>query len=188
MEEKKEKIEMPPPPKKGRERKRKERLVIKRKELREKEERKREREERRKEKEERKKEKGEREVRFAEPLIYVQIHESGRRYETHSTVKMERRKPWRKPNPEEICSTIPGSVVLLFVKEGDSVEKDQQIMEYEAMKMCNVIRAPFSGVVLQILVNVGDKLPRGVPMVVIRSTETAETEIVHGTLSFEEYA
>jgi len=121
-------------------------------------------------------------------LIYVQIFEGGRKYETHSSVKMGMRKPWRKPNPEEICSTIPGSVVSLFVKEGDTVEKEQQIMVYEAMKMNNVIRAPFSGVVMQVLVNAGDKLPRGVPMVVIRSSESTETDPVHESHDFESFA
>jgi biotin carboxyl carrier protein len=201
MTEKKETI---PTPVKGKERKRKEKLVKKRNELREREKRKKEKEEKRKEKEKMRKEREERKrereernklvKKAKEPKehagspIYVQIFEGGRRYETHSSVKVDMRKPWRKPNPEEICSAIPGSVVSLFVKEGDSVEKGQQVMVYEAMKMHNVIHAPFAGVVQQILVKVGEKLPRGVPMVVIRSTETEDTcEVAQGVLNFEEF-
>ena len=188
MAEKKER-KSPAIPEKGKERKRKEKLVKKRNELREKEKRKKEKEERRKEKGERKKEKEEKRLerlhKKAEPLIYVQVFEGGRKYETHTSVKMGMRKPWRKPNPEEICSAIPGSVMSLFVNEGDPVERGQQIMVYEAMKMRNVIRAPFAGVVMQIMVKVGDKLPRGVPMIVIRSSESPETEPVHGSPDLE---
>ena len=110
-----------------------------------------------------------------EAPIYVQVSEGGRKYETWPSVKMKMRKPWRKPDPREICSTIPGSVVSLFVKEGDTVEKEQQLMVFEAMKMHNVIRAPFSGTVEQVLVKPGDKLPRGVVMMVICFSETEET-------------
>ena len=169
MAEKKEK-KLPATSQKGKERIRKEKLVKKRKALREKEERRLERLSKKAAKV-----KKEHLTKENEPLIYVQVFEGGRKYETHSSVKMGMRKPWRKPNPEEICSTIPGSVVLLFVKEGDTVEKDQQIMMYEAMKMCNVIRAPFSGTVVQILVALGDKLPKGAPMMVIRASETADS-------------
>ena len=110
-----------------------------------------------------------------EPLIHVQVYEGGRKYETYSSVKMKHRKPWRKPDPQEILSTIPGSVVSLFVKEGDLVGKDQPLMVFEAMKMHNVIQAPFSGTVEQVLVKPGEKLPRGKVMIYIRSGEQADS-------------
>jgi len=117
-----------------------------------------------------------------EPPFYVQVFDGGRKYETQSSVKMNMRKPWQKPNPQEIRSLISCTVLSISVQEGDTVEKNQQIMEFEAMKMHNVIYAPFSGVVEQILVAVGDKLPKGVLMMVISPNESVETTDDVGTL------
>jgi len=105
------------------------------------------------------------------PSFYVQVFDGGRKYVTHSSIKMEMRKPWHKPNPEEIRSVIPGSVLSLFVQEGEQVAKDQELMEYEAMKMHNIIRAPFAGNVEQIAVKNGDKLQKGALMMVVRALE-----------------
>ena len=109
-----------------------------------------------------------------ENRIYVQVFEGGRKYETHSSVKMELRKPWQKPNPQEIRSVIPGSVLSFFVQEGEAVARDQEIMVYEAMKMHNVVRAPFGGVVEKITVQCGDRLQKGVLMMVIKPSEPTE--------------
>jgi len=103
--------------------------------------------------------------------IYVQIFDGGRRYETFSSVKMDLRKPWKKPNPQEIRSTIPGSVLSFLVKEGDEVMRGQELMIYEAMKMHNKICAPFDGTVEQITVKCGDKLQKGALMMVIKASE-----------------
>ena len=49
----------------------------------------------------------------------------------------------------------------ILVKEGDRVEKDQQIMILEAMKMEIDITAPVSGVISKILVNTTDSVEEG---------------------------
>jgi len=105
------------------------------------------------------------------PTIYVQVFDGGRKYVTQSSVKMGLRKPWQKPNPEEIRSVIPGSVLSLSVQEGDEVAIGQELMVYVAMKMHNVIRAPFAGKIEQITVKNGDKLQKGALMMVIRAHE-----------------
>ncbi|MCL2727351.1 MAG: acetyl-CoA carboxylase biotin carboxyl carrier protein subunit [Bacteroidales bacterium] len=110
-----------------------------------------------------------------ERKIYVQIFEGGRRYETYSSIKMDLRKPWKKPNPQEIRSTIPGSVLSFLVMEGDEVKKNQELMVYEAMKMHNKICAPFDGVVEQIGVKCGDKLQKGALMMVIKASEPQDS-------------
>ena len=107
-------------------------------------------------------------------LIYVQVSEGGRKYETHISPKMALRKIWQKPNPEEIRAIIPGVVLSLSVQVGDAVEFNQELMVFETMKMHNVIRAPFSGKVVNICINQGDKLPKGALMMVIRSDEVTE--------------
>ena len=122
------------------------------------------------------------------PTFYVQVFDGGRRYVTQSSVKMELRKPWQKPNPEEIRSVIPGSVLSLLVQKGDEVVKDQELMVYVAMKMHNVIRSPFAGKVAQIAVKSGDKLQKGALMMVIRAHEPLNpVEQVTPDLFFEDF-
>lgn len=91
----------------------------------------------------------------------IQIHESGRKYKTLYTKKFLERKKWETPNPNEVKSIIPGSVTEIAVKVTDKVKKGDRLMVYEAMKMKNIISAPFDAIVESVDVKVGDKLPKG---------------------------
>ena len=62
---------------------------------------------------------------------------------------------------------MPGLVLRFSVKVGDAVKKDQVLMVMEAMKMENEIYAPCDGTVQQILVNQGDQLQSGAPLMII---------------------
>lgn len=92
----------------------------------------------------------------------IQVHASGRKYKTLYTRKFLERKKWEAPNPNEVRSIIPGSVTEITVKAGDKVKKGGKVMIYEAMKMKNIISAPFDATVESVEVKVGDKLPKGV--------------------------
>lgn len=95
----------------------------------------------------------------------IQVHECGRKYKTLYTKKFLERKPWQAPNPNEIRSIIPGSVTEIFVKEGIRVKKGEKLMIYEAMKMKNIIAAPFDATIESIEAKVGDKLPKGAMLI-----------------------
>ena len=95
----------------------------------------------------------------------IQIHECGRQYKTLYTRKFLERKPWTAPNPNEVRSIIPGSVTEINVKAGAKVKKGSKLMVYEAMKMKNIISAPFDSIVKSVEVKVGDKLPKGAVLV-----------------------
>lgn len=95
----------------------------------------------------------------------IQIHESGRQYKTCYTKKFLERKKWEAPDPNLVKSIIPGSVTEIKVKVGDKVKKGGKLMIYEAMKMKNIISAPFDAVVESVEVNVGDKLPKGAVLI-----------------------
>ena len=97
----------------------------------------------------------------------IQIHECGRVYKTRYTRKFVERKKWEAPNPNEIRSIIPGSVTEVLVKPGDKVKKGAKLMIYEAMKMKNVIAAPFDATVQSVEVKAGDKLPKGALLAVL---------------------
>ena len=53
---------------------------------------------------------------------------------------------------------MPGLVVSIAVKPGDTVEAGQQLATVEAMKMENILRAEKSGVIAKVLARAGDTL------------------------------
>lgn len=62
---------------------------------------------------------------------------------------------------EQILAPMPGKVVRLLVKAGDTVEARQGLLVVEAMKMQNEIRSPKSGTVDRILVAEGQAVNAG---------------------------
>lgn len=101
----------------------------------------------------------------------IQVHVGGRKYKTMYTKKFIERKVWKEPNPNEIYSIIPGSVDSILVKKGDKVAKGDKLMIYEAMKMKNLIAAPFDAVIEMINVEEGDKLPKGTLLILLAKEE-----------------
>lgn len=55
-------------------------------------------------------------------------------------------------NANEMTAPLPGTVVEVFVKEGDVIETGQVIVIIEAMKMKNSIRSTRSGKIAEVLV------------------------------------
>ena len=92
---------------------------------------------------------------------------TARKYKTHLTTKYLQRKPWVEPNPNEIISYIPGTIVKIFVTEGQAVKKDEVVLMLEAMKMQNRIKMPFDGKIEKINVKEGDKIPKNTVMIEI---------------------
>jgi 3-methylcrotonyl-CoA carboxylase alpha subunit len=60
-----------------------------------------------------------------------------------------------------LAAPMPGSVVEVLVREGQSVEKGMALMIIEAMKMEHTIAAPAAGVVEQVLFRKGDQVKEG---------------------------
>jgi biotin carboxyl carrier protein len=75
---------------------------------------------------------------------------SGRR---HSAVEAEGR--------QQIVAPMPGKIIRLLVKAGDTVEAGQGLLVVEAMKMQNEIRSPKSGVVERLLAEEGQAVNAG---------------------------
>ncbi|MCT7910197.1 biotin attachment protein, partial [Arcobacter lacus] len=70
-------------------------------------------------------------------------------------------------NGTEVPAAVNGNVWKILVKEGDRVEKDQQIMILEAMKMEIDITAPVSGTISKILVEPSSSVEEGQTLAVI---------------------
>ncbi|MDD2436539.1 MAG: acetyl-CoA carboxylase biotin carboxyl carrier protein subunit [Massilibacteroides sp.] len=92
---------------------------------------------------------------------------TARKYKTLLTKKYLDRKPWKPLQSGEVLSHLPGTVMEILVKEGDSVEKGQLLCIHEAMKMLNRIVSPYTGVVSKINVKVGDRIAKDHLMVKI---------------------
>lgn len=58
----------------------------------------------------------------------------------------------------EVVAPMPGTVLDVLVKAGDSVTKGQEVVSLEAMKMRNAIRSSKDGVVSNVLVAAGQKV------------------------------
>ena len=66
-----------------------------------------------------------------------------------------------------VRAQMPGKILRLNLKAGDSVEKGQTILVMEAMKMENEIRAPHSGKVSHLKVSEGQAVETGADLCVI---------------------
>ncbi|GEN47831.1 pyruvate carboxylase [Ligilactobacillus pobuzihii] len=71
-------------------------------------------------------------------------------------------------NPEHVGATLSGSVLELLVKKGQKVNKGDEMIATEAMKMETTIKAPFDGTIKHIYVNKGDLLETGDLLLEIR--------------------
>lgn len=58
----------------------------------------------------------------------------------------------------EVKSPLPGIIVKVYVKPGDTVTKNQALFSLEAMKMENEIKAERDGVIASIKVNPGQSV------------------------------
>ncbi len=69
--------------------------------------------------------------------------------------------------PQKVASPMPGRVVKVEVRAGETVEVGQGLVVVEAMKMQNEIKSPKSGSVTAVYVEEGGSIGAGEPMVVI---------------------
>lgn len=70
-----------------------------------------------------------------------------------------------------ISAPIPGVVMEVRVKEGETVEKDQVLVVLESMKMLMEFKAPIPGTVEKVAVSKDQKLEKGDEMVRIKKAE-----------------
>lgn len=59
---------------------------------------------------------------------------------------------------KSIISPMPGTIVQVFVKEGDTIVDGQDLCIIEAMKMQNIIKAEIDGVIDKVNIKAGDSV------------------------------
>ena len=82
-------------------------------------------------------------------------------YLTTLNKKFKNRRNWKPQDPKMIFAVIPGTIVEVFVSEGQDFKKGEPLLILEAMKMRNVICMPLDGKVKSILVEKGAVIPKG---------------------------
>jgi len=102
---------------------------------------------------------------------YVDFAVTARKYKTLLTTKYKNRKPWTNPSPYDIQSIIPGTILSVFVKEGDVVKEGEPILTLEAMKMINRIEMPFTARIKKINVEVGIRIPKDSLMIELEAVD-----------------
>ena len=101
----------------------------------------------------------------------VQLQSGGREF----TVEVIDPRSWRgrrhggaeAEGRQQIVAPMPGKVVRLLVKAGDTVAAGQGLLVVEAMKMQNEIRSPKSGTVERVLVKEGQAVNAGEVLCVV---------------------
>jgi biotin carboxyl carrier protein len=69
--------------------------------------------------------------------------------------------------PERLVAPMPGKVVRLLTRVGDSVQARQPVVVIEAMKMENELRASRAGTVVELMVQEGQSVDAGALLLVI---------------------
>jgi biotin carboxyl carrier protein len=94
-----------------------------------------------------------------EKLGYLNINTS--LYKTRLSEKFKNRILYKPADPKVILSFIPGTVIDIFVEEGQLVKKGEELMILDAMKMKNKLKCPMDGKVKSIVVVKGAKVSKG---------------------------
>lgn len=84
----------------------------------------------------------------------------GTTYKTQLTSKYLNRKNWERPNEKLVNAFIPGTILKVFVKEGQKVKEGSKLLILEAMKMKNVVTAPVTGTIKSIEIKEGEMVPK----------------------------
>jgi 3-methylcrotonyl-CoA carboxylase alpha subunit len=67
----------------------------------------------------------------------------------------------------KLTAPMPGAIVVVHIKPGQEVEKNQPLLVLEAMKMEHTVRAPAAGRVEAVRVSAGDQVVDGAELIVL---------------------
>ncbi|MDP2722448.1 MAG: acetyl-CoA carboxylase biotin carboxyl carrier protein subunit [Bacteroidales bacterium] len=98
-------------------------------------------------------------------IRYTTINIDGVKYRTLLTEKFKKRVPYVETNLNIMRAFIPGTIVEVFVKEGKKVKEGDTLLILEAMKMRNLVQAPYSGSIKKLYVNSGDLVSKNQALV-----------------------
>ena len=84
-------------------------------------------------------------------------------------------KPLHRPKSlameNAIVAPLPGQLIKVFVKEGDTITAGQKVCVLEAMKMENEVNATASGMIIDIKFREGDSVNQGDVLILLKPVE-----------------
>jgi len=99
---------------------------------------------------------------------YVSFQVGDTIYKTTTNKMHRKRKAYSAPDKYKLRAFIPGTILDIAFKIGDKVKEGDIIMYLEAMKMKNIIKAPFDGEIKKIYVEEGTVVARDELLVVLK--------------------
>lgn len=108
---------------------------------------------------------------MAEEKEFKNLVVQGAVYKTTFTKKFENRLNYISPDPNQIYSFIPGTIIDIFVKTKQKVKEGETLLLLEAMKMENQVRMPFDGEIVKIHIKEGEVIPNRHLMLEIKPTK-----------------
>jgi acetyl/propionyl-CoA carboxylase alpha subunit/acetyl-CoA carboxylase carboxyltransferase component len=97
-------------------------------------------------------------------------------FEQRATSEQERVVTELPPGTRGVTALMQSTVVAISAAKGDVVQAGQQLAVLEAMKMQHVVAAPCSGVIRSVLVQTGQTLMEGDPIVAIDPSDDAAAQ------------
>lgn len=107
------------------------------------------------------------ELRADGPHVHVDGHEYRVEVVDPRRWRRDRGKAAQAEGRQEAVAPMPGKIVRVLVKTGETVKAGQGLMVVEAMKMQNEIKAPKSGTVERLMVREGQAVNSGETLAVI---------------------
>ncbi|NLF41614.1 MAG: biotin/lipoyl-binding protein [Bacteroidales bacterium] len=97
-------------------------------------------------------------------------------YKTTVNTSYLKRKKYEAVNPNKLGAFMPGSIQKIHVAEGDVVKRGGKLIILEAMKMKNIIAAPFDCKVVKLNVKEGDTVAKNTVLVEVEPFEADVAE------------
>jgi len=81
------------------------------------------------------------------------------------------RKKYEPADPNKLRAFMPGTIQKIHVAEGETMKKGGKLMILEAMKMKNIIAAPFDCKVVKLNAKEGDMVPKSVVLIEVEPAD-----------------
>ncbi|MFW6351124.1 MAG: biotin/lipoyl-containing protein [Bacteroidota bacterium] len=95
-------------------------------------------------------------------------------YQTRLNKMQENRTSYTPNNPNHLKAFMPGNIPEVFVKENELVKEGDKLMILEAMKMKNLILAPFDAKIIRINAHKGDMVKKNFVLIELEEAEVLE--------------
>ena len=102
-----------------------------------------------------------------EPTVHIAGERIPYRIDDPRSLKGRRGRATGTAGPKSIKASMPGRVVRVLARKGETVEAHQGVVVIEAMKMQNELKSPKAGKVAELRVAPGDTVTAGEVLAVI---------------------